>query len=267
MRYPWHVCPGCVGNIPRVLLMLPPWTYVKDKNSVYVNLFIGSTMKVGEVAGTDVTMVQKTDYPWSGDVAITVNPAKESKFAVKIRVPNLSVSDLYSSTPDADGIVSIKVNGTPVTPAIDKGYAAIDRTWKAGDKIELVLPIKIQRIKGIDKIAATRGRVALRVGPLIYCAERVDQDITKVLDPKSELTLQWQPDLLGGVNIIKGTFADHSPLLAIPYYARQNRDEQAGSSRGEFGGPDAVGGGNTGVPDPQRRRGRSGGSTVWLKDQ
>ncbi len=266
-RYPWHVCPCCVGNIPRVLLMLPTWTYVKDKNSIYVNLFIGSTMKVGDVAGTDVTMVQKTDYPWSGDVAITVNPARESKFAVKIRVPNLSVSELYSSTPDADGIVSVKVNGTPITPPVAKGYAAIDRTWKAGDKIELVLPIKIQRIKGIDKIAATRGRVALRVGPLIYCAERVDQDINKVLDPKAELTLQWQPDLLNGVNVIKGTFADDSPLMAIPYYARQNRDEQAGSNRGEFGGPDAVGGGNTGAPDPQRRRGRAGGSTVWLKDQ
>jgi DUF1680 family protein len=61
-RYPWHVCPCCVGNIPRTLLMIPTWTYVKGKDGLYVNLFLGSTINVEKVAGTDVEMVQKTDY-------------------------------------------------------------------------------------------------------------------------------------------------------------------------------------------------------------
>ncbi len=39
-----------------------------------MNLFIGSRVNVGKIAGTDVQMVQKTDYPWKGAVAITVNP-------------------------------------------------------------------------------------------------------------------------------------------------------------------------------------------------
>jgi hypothetical protein len=38
-RYSWHVCPCCVGNIPRTLLMIPTWTYVKGKDGIYVNMF------------------------------------------------------------------------------------------------------------------------------------------------------------------------------------------------------------------------------------
>lgn len=63
--------PRCVGNIPRTLLMIPTWTYVKRLDGIYVNLFIGSTITVEDVAGTDVELIQKTDYPWSGRIAIT----------------------------------------------------------------------------------------------------------------------------------------------------------------------------------------------------
>ena len=68
--------------------MVPTWAYVKGKDSIYVNLFIGSTINVEKVAGTDVQMVQKTDYPWSGKVAVTVNPKRAARFSVYVRVPN-----------------------------------------------------------------------------------------------------------------------------------------------------------------------------------
>ena len=87
-RYAWHNCPCCVGNIPRTLLMVPTWTYAKGADGLYVNMFIGSTINVEKVAGTDVQMVQKTDYPWSGNVAITVNPKESKKFTVYVRVPD-----------------------------------------------------------------------------------------------------------------------------------------------------------------------------------
>ena len=176
-RYDWHVCPCCVGNIPRTLLMLPTWTYAKSDDSIYVNLFIGSTVTVENVAGTNVEMVQKTDHPWSGDVSITVHPKEQKNFSIRIRVPNRSVSELYAGAPQSDGITSISVNGSAITPSIEKGYTVIKRLWKAGDKIDLKLPMKVQRIKGLDKIEATKGRVALRYGPLIYSAERIDQDM------------------------------------------------------------------------------------------
>ena len=222
-RYEWHGCPCCVGNIPRTLLMLPTWTYSRSDDGIYVNLFVGSTMTVEDVVGTDVEMVQATDYPRSGKVAITVNPAAEKNFSVRVRVPKRSVSELYTATPQSDGITSIALNGSPITPPMDKGYAVITREWKAGDKIDLVLPMKVQRIKGIEKIAATRGQVALRRGPLIYTAERADHLAAKVLGPKSVLKTEWRGDFLGGVTVIRGTWADGSELTAIPYYARNNR--------------------------------------------
>jgi DUF1680 family protein len=230
-RYDWHGCPCCVGNIPRTLLMLPTWTYSKSAESIYVNLFIGSTVTVEEVAGTDVQLIQRTDYPWSGDVSITVNPAADKQFSVKVRVPDRSISGLYCATPPSDGILSVALNGSAITPPIERGYAVITRTWKAGDKIDLVLPMEIQRIKGIDKIAATRGQVALRYGPLVYSVESVDQDLDKALSRQSALSAKWQGDSLGGVKVIQGTWADGSPLTAIPYYARNNRPVDSPEAR------------------------------------
>jgi DUF1680 family protein len=223
-RYPWHACPCCVGNMPRTLLMFPTWMYSKSDDGIYVNLYAGSTITVENAGGTDVEMVQATDYPWNGKVVITVNPRTAKRFSLRMRVPQRSVSDIYTSTPDADGLTSLTVNGAAVKPVFERGYAVITRSWKAGDKIELILPMKPQRVRAVNQVEAARNKVALRYGPLIYNIEQVDQDITKTLAPNSELTAEWRPDLLGGVMTIKGNFADESPMLAIPHYARMNRN-------------------------------------------
>jgi hypothetical protein len=170
-----------------------------------------------------VQVVQTTDYPWHGKVALTLNPAKPATFALKLRVPNRQTSALYTHTPEASGLTAFAVNGQPVKPAIEHGYALVTREWKAGDKVELELPLPVQRISPSDKIAATAGRVALCRGPLVYNIESADQDPNSILAPTSPLTSEWDKDLLGGVMVIKGSFQDGKPLLAIPNYARLNR--------------------------------------------
>ena len=228
-RGPWHVCPCCVGNIPRTLLMIPTWTYVKGADGLCVNLFIGGTIKVENVAGMDVEMVQKTDYPWSGNVAITVNPQTAKRFTVYVRVPNRATSELYTGTPAVGGLKSLAVNGRALTPVINHGYAVITREWAAGDTITLELPMTVQRLKADPRIEADRGRVALRYGPLIYNVETADQpDIDGALGA-APLTPVWRGDLLGGVMALQGAWADGRPLLAIPNYARNNRDLSGGS--------------------------------------
>jgi DUF1680 family protein len=246
-RYPWHGCPCCIGNIPRVLLMLPTWTYSKSEDTICVNLFVGSTVTVEGVAGTDVEMVQRTEYPWKGDVSVTVNPRKKKEFSIRIRMPNRDVSKLYDGIPECDGIPSIHVNGKKAAPAIENGYATIKREWKKGDEISFKLPMTIQRIKGSDKIEATAGQTALRYGPVVYCVESTDQDIDKTLKPDAPLAAEWKDDLLGGVMIINGKWSDGSPLTAIPYYARANRP------------PEAPAEGEPKAPRPK--------STVWIKEQ
>jgi hypothetical protein len=152
-----------------------------------------------------------------------VTPDSARRFTLKIRVPNRQTSELYTNTPPVAGLIGLAVNGKAMTPRIEDGYAVLRRSWQPGDKVEWEAPMRVQRIRATDKIAANRGRTALRYGPLIYNIESVDQDVEGVLSPTASLTTEWRPDLLGGVLVIKGSFADGKPLLAIPNYARLNR--------------------------------------------
>ena len=100
-------------------------------------------------------MVQATDYPWSGKVSITVNPKAPKTFSVRIRVPNRDVSEPLREHAGCERHhVALGQRRRPSSPTIEKGYAVITRDWKAGDKIELVLPMKVQRVKASEKIAA-----------------------------------------------------------------------------------------------------------------
>jgi hypothetical protein len=226
-------------------------------------------------------MVQKTDYPWSGNVAITVNPKSSKNFSVYVRVPNRTTSRLYAPTPEVNGLVSLAVNGSPVkTPTIENGYAVINRKWKSGDKIELVLPMEVQRIKADDRIAADRGLIALRYGPLVYNVEQADHQAVNNALGKSPLTTEWRGDFLGGVKVIKGTWADGSAMLAVPNYARNNRlpagNRGGGGGEGDssidYSGATAATNtptASTTTTNRPRARGFRGqaNSSVWMKDE
>jgi DUF1680 family protein len=222
-RTAWHACPCCIGNIPRTLLMVPTWAYVRGEDAIYVNLYVGSTVKVGRVAGTDVEIVQQTDYPWKGDVELTVHPQRPARFSIHLRVPNRHTSSLYQAEPRIDGLLSLSVNDQPVPASTESGYVSITRQWQSGDTIRLELPLAPQRITSDERVVANRDQVALRYGPLIYCVERADQpEITQPI-AENPLTPEWRPELLEGVTVLRGNWADGAPLLAVPYYARQNR--------------------------------------------
>jgi DUF1680 family protein len=222
-RARWHVCPCCVGNLSRTLLMIPTWSYVKDSTGLYVNMFVGSRIHVGQVAGTGVEVIQKTDYPWKGSISMTVNPEQARTFSVYVRIPDRTTSKLYTDSPVVRGVKRLAVNGQQVTPTIQKGYAVVTREWKAGDRIELELPMEPQRVVADSRIKADAGRTALKYGPLIYNVETPDN---RNLDQKigaAPLRTQWRPDLLGGMVVITGKWADGSDLVAVPNYARMNR--------------------------------------------
>jgi len=213
-------------------------------------------------------MVQKTDYPWSGAVGITVNPKTAKRFTLHVRVPNRATSELYTATPNVSGLKSLAVNGQSLTPKMEKGYAVITREWKAGDTVALEVPMNAQRITADQKIEATRGRVALRYGPLIYNVETADQpDISQALKA-APLKTEWRGDLLAGVMVIKGTWADGSPMLAIPNYARLNRAAPSQGTPEAAPAVDYSGGAAARANAPQTRRpARPGASMVWINDR
>jgi hypothetical protein len=281
-RGPWHACPCCVGNIPRTLLMIPTWTYVKSDDGIYVNLFIGSKINVEKVAGTDVQMVQKTDYPWNGNIGITVNPKEKKTFSVYVRIPDRQTSELYTETPKVSGYKSFTVNGKAVTPKMEKGYAVITREWTAGDNIDLELPMEPQRITADANVKADQGRTALRYGPLIYNVERADQtDLTQPLG-SAPIKAEWKPNLLDGVVVLNGSWKNGKPMVAVPNFARLNREGQvpqdtvAADPSVNYAPGTTVSGTTTNSntnsaasAQPQRRGPRGFGGTesiVWMKD-
>jgi DUF1680 family protein len=203
--------------------MVPTWTYVKSHDALYVNMFVGSRINVGQVAGTDVEVIQKTEYPWHGSVSITVNPQQTKTFSVGVRVPDRTTSKLYQESPTIRGLKRLSVNGEEQTPVIRKGYAVVTREWKKGDRIEFELPLEPQRVLADARIHADVDLVALKYGPLMYNVESADnQGIDRKLG-NAPLKAEWRPDLLGGVMVITGQWQDGAPMTAIPNFARMNR--------------------------------------------
>ena len=117
----------------------------------------------------------------------------------------------------------------------DDGYVHLKRAWKAGDVVELDLPMPIQRVHANEKVEANRGKITLMRGPVVYCLEAADQpdlNLTSIELPRTaEMTARHQADLLGGVTLLEG-FAETdgkrpAKITAIPYFAWQNRKKGA----------------------------------------
>ncbi|HXR07683.1 MAG TPA: beta-L-arabinofuranosidase domain-containing protein [Candidatus Acidoferrum sp.] len=231
-RAAWTGVPCCYGNAARTLFQLPTWIYARSSNAIYLNLFVGGSVTISNISGATVTLVQATDYPWTNTVGLTVNPSAPANFALFIREPNRTMSALYAPAPAIRGLASLLLNGSPISPEVTNGYAVINRSWTAGDRVDLALPMAIQRIRCSTNVAANAGLVALQYGPLLYNIESVDQDISLVLGSNAPLSLQ-HTNLLGGFWEITGAYTNGSPLLAIPNYARLNR---GGSSSVWFSG-------------------------------
>ena len=233
-RYPWHGCPCCVGNIPRSLIAIKDLMYRLDpsSNALYINHFVASCGTIENVAGTSLQIEQKTGYPWKGEVCLTLRPAAPTEFAVKIRIPNRGESALYTPSATTEDYM-VSVNGTAQKVPCEHGYVRLARTWKAGDRIDLSLPMPIQRLHADSRVKSDRGKVALQRGPIVYNLEDVDHecDVRSIFLPEDVgLSAEWKPDLLDGVAVLKGRGAQNLPgkvepvdVLAVPNYARLNR--------------------------------------------
>ncbi len=241
-RSPWFGCACCPTNIVRFLPSIGGYAYAKNGDSLYVNLFIsgGGTFLLKD---NIVKLKQLTRYPWEGDIKITVEPGHPAEFAINIRIPGWArnqpvPSDLYKYMKKSDEKVTLRVNGEPVAMDMEKGFARIRRTWKKSDVIQLNLPMPIRRVFCKKKVKDNLGKVALQRGPIVYCAEEVDNGPKVrrlVLSADVRLKPKYREDLLGGLCVIKGwirtwhreqqhVYPAKQDFVAIPYYAWAHRD-------------------------------------------
>ena len=180
-RQPWFGCACCPSNIARFIPSLPGYVYaVKDRN-VYVNLFMSNTASLS-VDGKKVEIEQTTEYPWEGDIAVTVNQNKAGQWALKIRVPGwvenkVVPSDLYYYSDEISPSYTITVNGETTDGTLaEDGYFTIDRKWKKGDVVNIHFDMEPRTVRANGKVEADKGFVAIERGPIVYCSEWPDND-------------------------------------------------------------------------------------------
>jgi DUF1680 family protein len=244
-RSAWFNCACCPSNITRFIPSIPGYIYAQGNDSLYVNLFVASEAHL-ELRGHKVSLQQETQYPWDGNVKITVNPEKTAKFAVNVRIPGWAIgqpvpSDLYRYLGKSGEAVVIRVNGADIPLDISQGYVRVQRTWKPGDTIEASFPMAVHRILANPAVKDDSGKVALERGPIVYCAEWPDNGghvSNLVLENSVPLNAERRDNLLDGVTVIKGAalalYEDNSSgpalakteeFIAIPYYAWAHRGE------------------------------------------
>ena len=179
-RSGWFVCSCCPTNVARLIPSIPGYIYAQNGNDVYVNLFISGTGNL-KVNNKDLKITQQNNYPWDGGLAFVIDPSSAMDMSLKIRIPgwvqNQAIpSTLYNYEQSSAQKIEIKVNGKVVEYKMQNGYAVISKKWKKNDKVELTLPMDVQRVAANIALVDDIGKVALQRGPLMYCAEWTDND-------------------------------------------------------------------------------------------
>ena len=229
-RQPWYQTSCCPTNIVRLLPCLSGYVYARRNRDIFVNLYVAGTTEV-TLAGAKLRLEQRTDYPWSGDIKFDVTVSEAATFDLKLRIPAFAQGqplpgDLYRYLDVADDSPSLRVDGKASPLELDSGYATVSRRWTGTTRIELRLPLTIQRVIANDAVGDLQGKVALDRGPLVYALESADNDASPLelaLPDSSQLKAEHQPKLLGGITTIRGHALEKDggavEFSAIPYYA------------------------------------------------
>jgi DUF1680 family protein len=239
-RSKWFGCACCPANISRLIPQVSGYMYTHTDDEIYTVLYGSSHTDIPLKSGM-VHIDQKSDYPFEGKISIDVQPEKKQEFTLYLRIPTWAgkkfvPGKLYSYSQPSEPWY-VKINNKKISVSPKKGFIALKRLWKEGDKVELYLPMEIKVNQCIKKVEANLDRVAITRGPLVYCAEEKDNqgivqrfflepdDISGVEDEK-----KFTRGIMKGITAInipakelKIKIVQNSKLTMIPYYAWANR--------------------------------------------
>ena len=180
----------CSGTLPQVAADYRINLYLRGPQAVYVNLYVPSTLRWNE-GGTALELTQEGEYPYEERVSFAVTSSEAKELTLHFRIPGW-----------AQG-AEVFVNGARQAGLAMPGqFAAVRRTWKTGDRVELELPLRM-RLEAID--AQHEDTVALMRGPLVLMAvkERQEAPLAKLtraqlLAARRVSERQWQADSVHG---------------------------------------------------------------------
>lgn len=227
----------CPANLARTIARLPGLIYAASTAAIYVNLYAASEARLTR-AGQPLRITQRTDYPWSGEVELRIEPDDRATFTLALRVPGWVAGrtldgDLYRFLQPDGPAPAITVNGEAVRMTLDRGFARITREWRRGDVVHVYLPMPVQRVLAHDAVEPNRGRLALQRGPLVYALESIDNGpaLDRLTIPHdADITATFRADILGGIEVLTGEGIESTgsdprprPFVAVPYFAWANR--------------------------------------------
>lgn len=207
-------CSCCPPNILRFVASVAGFIYGFDNDTVYVHQYMDSKTDMH-----GIKIEQKTEYPKNGRITIKCNADK--KF-IALRIP--------------EWCKDFSINRNYV---MKNGYAYV--SLNGNDEIEVELDMPVRLMTANRRIHSDAGRIAVMRGPVVYCAEGVDNgaDIKSVvLDINAEFELQesefllptlrtnaYRPKETESLYYEAGDDYEKIPLTLIPYYAFANRGE------------------------------------------
>lgn len=242
-RSPWFNTACCPSNIARLIPQVSGMMYAHGGEDIYLAFYASSSTTV-PLSGGEVDIVQASDYPFDENLLLTVSPKKPQTFSLKLRIPSWArdqfvPGELYDYVQTISAPWSVKVNEENIDAALEDGFATITREWQPGDEVELYLPMPVRFNQCLEQVEANRNRVAVTRGPLVYCAEGIDNGgavqrffMDKTPDPATVSVSVMDTGILENITQIdfpamvkNGDEAMEERLTLVPYYAWNNRGD------------------------------------------
>lgn len=225
----------CPPNILRTITGLNNWAYGISGKGVYINLYGSNVLTTKLIDGPDLKIVQETNYPWDGNINLSLTLSQPKKFSVFLRIPQWASS------------AKVSVNGKSLKGKIVQGsYVEIEQVWTTGDIVKLELPMRVEIVKDNPLVKGNHNKVAVKRGPVVYCAESPDLSKgMRIEDMAVSASAKFKPvyddHLLKGITVLEGKVLEKKSfgkkeknrgsnppvkqlkIRLVPYYTWANR--------------------------------------------
>jgi DUF1680 family protein len=210
-RWDWHGCPCCPPMFLKVMGEFPSYLYSSNEEGIWVNLYAASRAVIRIGGRGEAELVQETDFPWDGGVKISLKSSPPESFALRLRVPPYAAS------------FAVSVNGAVIRGEREGAYFRIDRNWKAGDEVGIVMGLEPRLMAAHPYVRDDFGKVALERGPLLYCVEEADNVMDSIVIRENSRFEEQEIPGLPGIRGLGFEDTRYRNVLAVPYYAWANR--------------------------------------------
>lgn len=159
LRAPWFEVSCCPPNVARTFASLAAYIATADAEGVQVHQFASCTVRTTLPDGTTAAFEVTTGYPADGRIRIVVT--EDGEWTLNLRVPSWAQGATVRVAHE---------DATQVRP----GMTAVRRAFRAGDVVELDLPMVPRFTSPDPRVDAVRGCVAVQRGPEVLALESLD---------------------------------------------------------------------------------------------